>query len=149
MPSPVIQTDADERGGLLSPDGRWIAYVANSSGPFEVYVQPFPGPGPRVQVSTKGGDQIRWGASGRELFYIALDGKLMSAPLQFAPDGRSVSLDTPVPLFTTHVGRVSLVGPNGNYVVSADAQRFLMNTVVQDPVGAPIRLILNWNAPQP
>lgn len=98
--------------------------IGSGSGPFEVYVQPFPGPGPRMQVSTKGGDQIRWASSGRELFYIALDGKLMSAPLRIAADGRSVTLDTPVPLFTTRVGRVGLIGPNGNYVVSADAQRF-------------------------
>jgi Tol biopolymer transport system component len=142
-PSPVVQTDADERGGLLSPDGKWLAYVANDSGAFEVYVQPFPGPGPRVQVSTKGGDQIRWASSGRELFYIALDGKLTSARLQIGADGRSLNVDTPVPLFTANVGLSG--GPH--YVVSADGQRFLMNAVVRD-ADAPIRLILNWN-PRP
>ena len=45
-PAAVVQTDADERGARLSPDGKWLAYVSNSSGPSEVFVQPFPGPGP-------------------------------------------------------------------------------------------------------
>ena len=59
-PFPVIQTEFEEREGKFSPDGRWIAYVSNSSGPFEVYVQPFPGPGQQVRVSTRGGAQVRW-----------------------------------------------------------------------------------------
>jgi Tol biopolymer transport system component len=49
-----VQTDANERAARLSPDGRWLAFVANNSGAFEVYVQPFPGPGSRLQVSSKG-----------------------------------------------------------------------------------------------
>ena len=68
----------------------------------------------------------------------------MSAPFRVAADDRSVTLD-PVPLFTAHVGRVVLIGPNADYVVTDDAQRFLINTVVQDASGAPVRLILNWN----
>ena len=145
-PAPLIQTDADERGGMISPDGKWLAYIANSSGPFEVYLQPFPGPGPRSQVSTKGGAQLRWRSDGRELFYIALDGKLMAVPIQAAADGRSVTVGTPIALFTTRVGRVINCCPNVEYVPSADGQRFLMNTVVQDAGGAPIRIILNWKA---
>ena len=144
-PVPVVQTEADERGARLSPDGKWLAYVANNSGPAEVFVQPFPGPGPKVQVSTAGGDQIRWRSTGTELFYIALDRTLVSVPLQVAADGRSIDLEAPVPLFPARVGRIVLVGPNAEYVVTNDAQRFLINTVVQD-ADSPIRLILNWNA---
>jgi len=142
-PVPVIQTDADERGGLLSPDGKWLAYVANTSGPLEVYVQAFPGPGPKIQVSTKGGDSIRWRSNGRELFYIALDGKLMAAPIQVVADGKSIDVGTPVPLFTTRMGRTI---SSAEYVVSDDGQRFLMNTVVQDAGRTPLRVILNWKA---
>ena len=143
-PEPLVQTDAEEYGGVFSPDGKWLAYISNSSGPSEVYVQAFPGPGPRQQVSPKGGAQIRWRADGRELFYIALDGTLMAVPIRVASDGTSIDPGTPTPLFKTRVGiLVNLTA--AAYVVSADGQRFLMNTVVQDPAGTPLRVIVNWH----
>jgi hypothetical protein len=143
-PTPVIQTEFDERDGLFSPDGKWLAYFANSSGRFEVYVQPFPGPGPRQQVSTSGGVQVRWRQDGRELFYLALDRTLMAAPMQFAADGRAVTVGTPLPLFVARVGRLLNPGPGAEYIVSADGQRFLMNTLAQEANSNPIRLVVNW-----
>jgi len=148
-PFPVSQTKFEEREGKFSPDGRWLAYVSNGSGPFEVYVQPFPGPGQTVRVSTHGGAQVQWRADGRELFYIALDGKLMAVPIEVTANGASVTPGIPVSLFTTRVGRV--IGPSGTgpeYVVSQDGQRFLMSTLVQDGRLTPIRLIVNWK-PKP
>jgi Tol biopolymer transport system component len=145
-PRPLIQTEFDESAGLLSPDGTWLAYVANSSGRHEVYVQPFPGPGPRQQVSTTGGAQLRWRPDGRELFYIALDGKLMATPMSVAGDGGSLTVGIPVALFPTHIGRVLSPGPNAEYVVSADGKRFLMNIVALDANATPIRVIVNWKA---
>ena len=146
---PILQTDADERSGLLSPDGKWLAYVANGSGPSEVYVQPFPGPGPRAQVSTKGGDQIRWRADGHELFYIGTDGNLMAARFEDPKDGQPANVEAPVRLFSTHVGRVvNLPAPTAQYAPSADGQRFLMNNIIQAADQPPVRLILNWK-PQP
>jgi hypothetical protein len=143
-PEPLVQTDAEEYGGVFSPDGKWLAYISNSSGPSEVYVQAFPGPGPRQQVSPKGGAQIRWRADGRELFYIALDGTLMAVPIRIASDGTSIDPGPPTPLFKTRVGiLVNLTA--AAYVVSADGQRFLINTVVQDPAGTPLRVIVNWH----
>ena len=59
-PIVVVQTDAAEQQGQLSSDGKWIAYQSNESGQAEIYVQPFPGPGPRSRVSTNGGIQARW-----------------------------------------------------------------------------------------
>ena len=144
-PFAMTQTEFEEREGKFSPDGRWIAYVSNSSGPFEVYIQPFPGPGQQVRVSTRGGAQVQWRADGRELFYIALDGKLMAVPIDMSANGQSVTPGIPVPLFTTRVGRI--IGPGGSgpqYVVSADGQRFLMSTLVQDGSSSPIRVIVNW-----
>ena len=144
-PVPVVQGKSDDRGGQFSPDGKWVAYGSNRSGRFEVYIQPFPGQGGQRQVSTGGGAQVRWRPDGRELFYIALDGRLMAAPIKFASDGPSVGI--PVPLFATHIGRqVQVVG--AQYVVSADGERFLMNTLVQENSPTPIRLILNWK-PRP
>ena len=145
-PSAVIQTDSDEGDGLLSPNGRWLAYVANNSGSFELYVQPFPGSGPGLQVSTRGAVQVRWGADGRNLFYIGIDGMMMAVLIQGAANEQSVTAGTPVPLFPTRVGRVLVPGPNSGFVVSADGQRFLMNSVVEDGGTVPLRVILNWKA---
>jgi Tol biopolymer transport system component len=141
-PFPVVQTPFEERDAQLSPDGHWIAYQSNESGRFEVYVQPFPGSGRREQASINGGAQVRWRRDGRELFYIALDGRLMAVPLRIA-SGQPLELGTPVPLFTTRVGG-AVQFDRQQYVVSADGQRFLMNTVADDSRTPPIIVITNW-----
>src|SRR5262249_31236128 len=56
-PIPFLVTNYEERDGQFSPDGHWIAYASNESGRFEIYIQPFPGPGGKWQVSTGGGSQ--------------------------------------------------------------------------------------------
>jgi len=145
-PLPVIQTPFDDKDGQFSPDGNQIAFQSNRSGRFEIYVQAFPGPGTPLRVSTEGGAQVRWRPDGRELFYVALDGRLMAAPVQRRADGQ-LDVSIPIPLFATHIGRV--ITPVGaQYVVSPDGQRFLMNTVVKDSSPTPIRLIVNWR-PRP
>jgi serine/threonine protein kinase len=144
-PFPVSRTESEEREGKFSPDGRWLAYVSNSSGRFEVYIQPFPGSGPGILVSTTGGAQVQWRPDGRELFYIALDGKLMAVPIDESLNGQSMTPGAPRPLFATHVGRV--IGPGSyapQYVVSADGQRFLMSAFVHAGSPASIRVIVNW-----
>jgi dipeptidyl aminopeptidase/acylaminoacyl peptidase len=147
-PSPVIQTEFDEREGLFSPNGRWMAYVSNRSGSFEVYVQPFPA-GPPVPVSTRGGAQVRWRADGRELFYVALDGTLMAVPIEMSANGLTLTPGTPVPLFPTHIGRViNAAGTGPNYIASADGQQFLMSIIAQETSATPIRLFVNWKPQQ-
>jgi Tol biopolymer transport system component len=54
----------------FSPDGKWIAYVSNESGLFQVYVQPFPGPGGKEQISGEGGIEPLWSRNGKQLFYL-------------------------------------------------------------------------------
>jgi len=66
---PFLESGAGEYSIDLSPDDRWLAYVSEVSGRPEVFVRPFPGPGPRVQVSMGGGVEPRWAHNGRELFY--------------------------------------------------------------------------------
>ena len=139
-PFPVGQTQFHERDGQFSPDGKQIAFDSTRSGRVEVYVQSFPGPGAALQVSVSGGAQARWRPDGRELFYIALDGRLMAAPIQVRADGQLV-VGIPLPLFTTHMARGNWMA---QYVVSADGQRFLMNTFVQEAGSTPIRVVLNW-----
>ena len=71
---------------VFSPDGHWLAYTANESGRFEIYVQPFPGPGARVQVSSGGGNRAMWSATGKEIFYSAVSGQehMMVVPYSIA-----------------------------------------------------------------
>jgi Tol biopolymer transport system component len=143
-PFPVVQTNFDERDAQFSPDGRWIAYQSNESGRFEVYVQPFPGPGGKTQISTGGGAQPRWQRDGRELFYIALDGQLQAVPMRFASNGTILQAGSPIRLFLTHVGAVVQGGSSQAYVVSRDGQRLLVNTVAEAASSSPITMILNW-----
>jgi eukaryotic-like serine/threonine-protein kinase len=69
-PHPFVQTAFNELDGQFSPDGKWVAYQSNDAGHFEIYLQPFPGPGDRIQVSAGGGKQVRWARNGSELFYL-------------------------------------------------------------------------------
>ncbi|MEQ1761254.1 MAG: protein kinase [Vicinamibacterales bacterium] len=143
-PFPVAQTPFQERNGQLSPDGTWIAYESDESGRSEVYVRPFRGPGGARQITAGGGGQVRWGRDGRELFYLAPDGRLMAVSFQVAGDGRGTEVGVAVPLFSARIGSAQQ-GPNGaQYVVSPDGQRFLLNTVIEDPSSAPITVVLNW-----
>jgi serine/threonine protein kinase len=135
-PFPVVRTDFEERDAQFSPDGEWIAYQSNDSGRFEVYVQPFPGPGARIPVSAGGGTQVRWRRDGKELFYIAPSGELMAVSFDAARIG------IPVSLFLAHVGAFQDISLP-HYIPSRDGQRFLMDTVVEE-TAPPIIVILNW-----
>ena len=83
QPFAVVQTAFNERMGQFSPDGKWIAYQSNKTGRFEIYVQPFPGTGGDVPISTNGGIQVRWNPHGTELFYVDGDDRLMTVPIRF------------------------------------------------------------------
>ena len=141
---PVVQTDADDREGQFSPDGGWIAYQSNRSGQFEIYVQPFPGPGRSRQISPSGGTQVRWRADGRELFYIGLDERLMAVPMEWTPGSDSFEPGRPVALFPTKVGGALQGVMPQQYAVSSDGERFLMNLVLDSDGNQPITVILNW-----
>jgi Tol biopolymer transport system component len=141
-PFVIAQTGFDERDAQFSPDGKWIAYQSNESGRVEIYLQPFPGLGSRVLASTNGGAQVRWNKNGRELFYIALDDRLMSVPVQVSADGQ-VSVGTAMPLFATRIGGALQSNFPQQYMVAADGQRFLMN-VIPEEVPTPLTVLLNW-----
>ena len=76
--SSLVDTPFWNDEAQLSPDGRWLAYTSNEPGHYDVYVQRFERPQERWRLSTNGGGQPKWGADGRELFYVALDGTLMT-----------------------------------------------------------------------
>jgi Tol biopolymer transport system component len=143
----VVGTRFDEREGQFSPDGHWVAYVSNEGGIDEIYVQPFPGPGAKMQASTNGGVDPRWGRDGRELFYVAPDGKLMAVATHIEPNGPALNPGPPIPLFQTRLatGANITVGFNARpqYAVAPDG-RFLMNVTADDNVVSPISIVLNW-----
>ena len=138
---PFLSTPFDERNGQFSPDGQWVAYRSNESGQFEIYVRPFPGPGGQWQVSTAGGIAPRWRRDGKELYYVAPDGRLLAVPI--ATKGVTLEPGTPVPLFQT---RIVGGGTNPNrpqYDVAPDG-RFLINITTEDATTSPITLLQNW-----
>jgi serine/threonine protein kinase/Tol biopolymer transport system component len=141
---PVAQSSFVERDGQFSPDGRWVAFESNESGRFEIYVQRFPGPGAKSQVSNNGGAQVRWRGDGRELLYVALDSRLTSVPVGAASKTDTLDVGTPVPLFATSIGGAVQSTNRAQYSVSPDGQRFLMNSLLDEPI-APITLVLNWS----
>jgi len=140
-PFAIAQTQADEEDGQFSPDVKWVAYQSNESGRMEVYLRPLGGPGDRIQVSVAGGAQARWRSDGKELYYVALDGRMMAVPIAAGASG--IEAGSPSPLFASHVGDPLQTNMRRAYVVSADGQRFLVDTLLETDV-APITVLLNW-----
>ena len=122
---PLVETRFDERGGVVSPNGGWLACESNRSGAYEVYVQPFPAVDRGLwPVSTGGGTQPLWARNGRELFYVGPDGSLMGVPVEAR--GSVWSAGPPMRLVE---GRYFSGGEGTTvrqYDVSADGRRFLM-----------------------
>jgi Tol biopolymer transport system component len=137
-PTPFLQTPFNETYGRFSPDGRWVAYVSNETGSSELYVTHFPGPKGKWPISTDGGNYPRWRADGRELFYVARDGTLMAAAVN--GQGQEFEVGGVRPLF----GLRTNAGGRYPYDVSADGQRFLVNTIVETTTQPPITLVVNW-----
>jgi Tol biopolymer transport system component len=142
-----LASEYRETQGQLSPDGRWLAYVSDESGGFEIYVQPFepawekPVTG-KWKISAMGGTQPRWRSDGRELFYVAPDRKLMSVDIKTA--AQTFDWGAPQRLIDS---RSDVVGNSTQwgYVPSADGKRFLISAapgaIDQAP---PLTVVVNW-----
>jgi Tol biopolymer transport system component len=152
-PFPVLKTPFTEKGGVFSPDGRWIAYMSDRTGQSEIYVRRFLAPGsPDVgnqqdrewPVSVAGGIYPKWAPNGSELYYLAPDGTVTAASVRASTT--TFESDAPVPLFPTQVYGGGADNAQGwQYDVSRDG-RFLINTVHDDTT--PITLIQNWTPPR-
>ena len=141
-PRAVLESKFSVTYPEFSPDGRWLAYVSGESGRSEVYVQPYPGPGPRRQVSINGGTAPAWSRNGRELFYTSgTTGqiRMMTVPITLAP----FTFGTPRMLFE---GTFSLQATTRGYDVTADGQRFFLTQSKERPPVRPTHLVLvqNW-----
>jgi Tol biopolymer transport system component len=141
--STFLGTSFNEAQARFSPNTRWVAYASDESGRFEVYVRPFPAASGQTQISIAGGTQPEWRRDGRELFYIAADGKMTAVPV--ATDGATFSAGTPRALFNVEVPEPNPPFPT-DYAVTADGQRFLVNTVADQPTRPALTVILNWTA---
>jgi eukaryotic-like serine/threonine-protein kinase len=135
---PVVTTSAYDGGGQFSPDGRWMAYVSNESGQFEVYLCPYPGPTRGKQVSTKGGTHPRWNRNSKELFY-RVGNQMMVVDVSMSPN---LTLSQPRLLFEQRYafGTASTIP---NYDVSRDGQQFVM--VKDDSASGRVNIVLNWH----
>ncbi|MEK6322622.1 MAG: hypothetical protein AABN33_13180 [Acidobacteriota bacterium] len=139
-PFPLIQTEFNEQSAQLSPDGKWIAYASNESGKFEVYVQSFPASAGKWKVSTDGGYHPLWRGDGKELFYIARGRELMAVDVKASS---TFEVSVPKELFQTRIVGVTF---RRGYDVTADGQRFLIITQVEEEKPSPISVVLNWTA---
>jgi Tol biopolymer transport system component len=132
-PFPLLQNPYPENGGVPSPDGKWLAYIANDQGHVDIYATPLPGHASRQQISLGGGGMpIRWRRKGKVLFYLNFSGQLMSVETDLS-DG-TLKSGSPVKLFDRANARV--------FDASADGQRFL---VVDSGSGRTLTLLQNWN----
>ena len=137
---PFLRTPFNESTPRFSPDGRWLAFISDESGRYEVYVQPYPGPGGKWQISTEGGTEPMWNPNGRELFYRS-GNKMMAVDIATQPGFAS---GKPRMLFEGPYVPTPLTFPN--YDVSADGQRFLMLKSTDQEQAAPtqITIVQNW-----
>lgn len=140
-PQVFLQTAFNEAAPSFSPDGHRLAYVSDESSRNEIYVQPYPGPGGKSQISTDGGTEPVWNPNGRELFYRSGD-KMMAVEVA---TGTAFSTGKPRLLFQGDYAPTPFVFPN--YDVSADGQRFLMiKSAAEQGQSALIQInvVLNW-----
>jgi serine/threonine protein kinase len=139
---PLLQTPAIERNGIVSPDGRWLAYESDRSGQFEIYVGPFPNASAgQWLTSTAGGTRPLWARSGRELFYVAPDGALMAVHVN-PLDGKWRSGSPEKILEGPYVTRS--LRDKRTYDVSTDGKKFLMVKQPANQVAPQIVVVQNW-----
>jgi len=146
-PIPYLPTESAGQA-RFSPDSRWIAYTSSVSGKREVYVRPFPtASGGKWLVSKAGGNQPRWRRDSKELFYISADSKLMSVEVSAASG--AFQHGTPRALFAAPISGGGNTGTVTRYDVTADGQKFLINSLPTETASAPqspITVVLNWQA---
>jgi len=138
---PWIATEFAEGFPRVSPDGRWLAYVSNESGRYEVYVQAYPEAGEKLTVSTEGGVEPLWSPDGRELFYRNFS-KMMVVAVQTDPVFRS---SRPRELFDRpYVSAATLRTIATTYDVAPDGRHFLMMEGGEEGGGNRLNVVLNW-----
>jgi eukaryotic-like serine/threonine-protein kinase len=141
-PTPFLRTEFNESSGQFSPDGHWIAYTSDESGGDEIYVREFSSGSAQGSwdaaskwlISKSGGTDPRWRGDGKELFYVAPDGKLMSVDISV---NHVFETHAPKPLFQLPPG---FIGGD----VAADGRRFLVGVPLTQNASVPFTVVMNW-----
>jgi Tol biopolymer transport system component len=140
---PLLENPTVERNGVVSPNGRWLAYEElDREGQFEVYVRPFPNvTAGQWKISTAGGTRPLWARGGQELFYVAPDGGLMA--VRADPRGGKWSSGSPAKVIEgPYMTRGLRDKPN--YDASTDGKRFLMVKQPANQAAQQIVVVQNW-----
>lgn len=138
-PAIFLQTAANEGLPAFSPDGRFLACVSDETGLNEVYVQSYPGPGGKWQLSTEGGTEPVWAADGRELFYREGD-RMMAVEITTEP---AFSAAKPSLVFQGAYERGAIY--SRDYDVTPDGRRFLMlRSSEPEAAATEIQFVTNW-----
>ena len=141
---PLLQGEFNQGNAQVSPDGLWLVYRSDQSGEMEVYLRPYPGPGPTVPVSIGGGTSATWSLDGSELIY-RLDDRMMAVPVEAV--GETVRIGRPTELFR---GRyvAAVVGGSRQYDVAPDGRFLMLKEVASQSPGdvlpPQVVLIQNW-----
>jgi serine/threonine protein kinase len=139
-PAPFQPGPGNQIDGMISPDGKWVAYASDESGTWEIYVTTFPDASGKWQVSRGGGTEPRWRGDGKEIFYLGPAGVLTSVAVSTMG---TFSSGTPVPLFEFH-GRAAISNTDVfSYDVTKDGKRFLVNRYVKPDNITPLTIVLN------
>ncbi len=133
--SPSVETQP-----RFSPDGTWVLFSSNESGPLEVYARPVAGAGGRERISLNGGRLGLWSRSGTEVFFLSLDNMITSATVRM--DAGKLHVEAIRPLFRISYRRVRLDAYP--YAVSPDGRKFLVNSLLEESVPPAISLLVNW-----
>jgi Tol biopolymer transport system component len=141
---PYLKTDRIEAAAAFSPDGRWVAYMSDESGRFEIYVQGYPERRGKWLISAAGGGYPVWRRDGKELYWTSPDGTVTAAAVELLPD--NVRASRPQPLFRL----LDIDRRYGGSVDTLDGLRFL---TFEPEAGAmerrPMVVVLNWAARLP
>jgi len=141
-PEVLVSTPANEYGGTVSPDARWLAYQSDETGRPEIFVRDFAGRrGARWQVTSSGGEEPHWSPKGRELFYRTAN-RLVAVALA---DGTTFRAGSSRPLFDGIYS--SGIESGRSYDIDPKTGRFLLvNPAVTNGQGGAVRVVLNWEA---
>ena len=129
-PEVFLQTPADERYPSFSPDGRWLAYISDESGIYQVYVRAFPDKGGKWQISASGGTYPVWSRKGRELFFRGLDNRIMVA--SYTISGDAFLIDKPRLWSEKRLADYGRVGV-GTYDLAPDGKRIVALMPAEGP----------------
>lgn len=136
---PFLQSESGELNAAFSPDSQWVAYDADESGRPEIYVEGFPPPGRKFQISVNGGSRPMWRQDGKELFFLSSSGEMMSASIQF--EKGTLVAGIPRALFRFPPAALK---DNTPYSVLDNGDAFLVNLLENPQSNPPLHVVVNW-----